>query len=347
MHAHAQMTIIPQIPPVGIITKNQLWNVMINSQGGYSAVSISLSLSDAATGNIVLSGVSKVVSIYEGNNQYDFSTLSPVNYTYQSSEFGSNPDGFVMAGSYVACYSIGSGTHGEIMEECVPVVVEPTSPPLLNTPYDGEEIPSPIPNFSWLPPLPLEIFSYLNYHFKLVEVQPGQNQVDAIQQNMPIYASSQNEPFLYYPSSAITLDTGKLYAWQVVANNNSQYASSSEVWSFTVAKNNPDDTSIINNGLFLRLKNYSDGTVAQCINQLHVAYANYSNDPSVQYVIKRVTESDQPIILSGELKLKEGLNLLSIPQTGNLENEKIYLFQISNSRNEVWSIKFQFQTAQD
>lgn len=342
-----QITIVPQVPPAGVIVKSQLWTMMVVSTADYASVSISLILKDATRGNTVLSGTSKTINIITGNDQYDFAALSPITYDYQSPDMGSDPDGFLITGSYIACYAVKESIHGQVTETCIPVIVEPTSPPLLNTPYDNEELVSYIPNFSWIPPMPVEIFSNLNYDFKLVEVQSGQSTVDAIQQNIPVYLTNQTDPFLYYPSSAMGLDTGKLYAWQVIANNNSTYAASSEIWSFRIVDNHDEDTLLVANELYLRLKNYSDGTVPQCKTQLRVAYTNASVDSAISYVVKDVRESDQPVISSGELVLRPGLNLLPVPGTNNLENGRIYLFQLFNSRNEVWSVKFQFQTPQE
>src|SRR5690348_9807299 len=56
---HAQVNISVQLPPAGLIQKNQLWNlVLINNDNQSLDVNILMNLQDASTGQTVLSGTS-------------------------------------------------------------------------------------------------------------------------------------------------------------------------------------------------------------------------------------------------------------------------------------------------
>jgi hypothetical protein len=74
-----------------------------------------------------------------------------------------------------------------------------------------EVVPLTTPFFQW--------FSTLsNFHFKLFEVNPGQQSANDITTNLPVYEESGlSTSFLQYPVSAELLEAGKTYAWQVTA----------------------------------------------------------------------------------------------------------------------------------
>ena len=64
LFAHAQVMITPQIPPTGLIKKDQLWNIVLvnNNELPYD-VQIQVSMQDIKTGEKVLTGASRLLTI--------------------------------------------------------------------------------------------------------------------------------------------------------------------------------------------------------------------------------------------------------------------------------------------
>lgn len=343
----AQVTLTPQVPPAGTLLKSQLWNIVVTSTSEYSSANISLTLSDVATGDAVLTALIPGIKLSPGSNQLNTENLPAINYEYLTPEFTDhNPDGFLLTGNYSACYTLNPTIHGGEVTECMPVIVEPVSPPMLNTPFNEEVVQTHTPQFTWIPPMPSEIYSSVNYNFKLVEVDKEQNVIDAIEQNIPVYNGNQPDPYLNYPGSANMLDTGKLYAWQIVANNKDAYTAKSEVWTFKIASLPTLPIIILPNGS-LKLKKYLDASVGSAIGILNAYYVNEAADTLASYEIidisaDKKSKSSSRKVKSGNIALTAGQNAISIPfaASDDLKNGKTYLFQLINSRNEKWSAKF-------
>ena len=357
--ASAQITLTLQVPPTGVLLKPQLWNmVIVNSGASDKAVIINMTLSDAATSQPVMTGTSNIITLTPGANQVTSQTVAPIQYDYLSPDItDQNPDGYLPVGNYVVCFAIddpGGRGPNTFVEECSPVSVEPLSPPVLNTPADEEAIETSLPQFTWIPPTPLQIFSNLNYDFILVEVNQNQNKAEAIQNNVPIYTTNTTDPFLNYPASAAALDTGRLYAWQVVAKNNSEYAAQSDVWGFTITQQVLSQHLVLSP--YAMLKKTLDAALATTQDNFRAYYQNESEDTLITYHIFYINddeygndENTYREIKSGDLPLKTGYNLIDIPFTNadGIESGKIYLFQMTNSRNETWSMKFIYYHTQE
>lgn len=349
--AFAQLTLTLQVPQAGILLKPQLWNgIITNSYPDSKQVYIGLTFSDISSGNPVFTATTSRFNIPSGVHQVMESNLAPISYDYLTSDITDrNPEGYLPAGTYNACYTIflvneNAGTP--LTEECTPVVVEPVSPPILNIPFDRQVIHNPYPQFSWIPPTPLEIFSSLSYDFVLVEVQNGQNEADAVEQNLPVYSANVNDLFLNYPASSLSLDTGKIYVWQITAKNNSEYAAKSEIWTFSLSDTALKTVSQDLNG-YTKLKRNLDASISSVSEHLLAYYENDAEDSLVQYNMYDIDANSQvngnlKLINTGYLDLKTGVNLISIPleQIHEIADNKVYMFQISNSRSEVWSMKF-------
>ena len=344
----AQLTLTLQVPQTGILLKPQLWNAIItNSYPDAKQIYLGLTLSDVSTGEPVLSATTSEFNVTTGVLQVMESNVAPISYDYLVSAIADrNPEGYLPAGTYNACYTIfvvTEGTGTPLVEECTPVVIDPVSPPILNIPFDGQLIHNPYPQFNWIPPSPLEIFSDLNYDFVLVEVADGQSEADAIEQNLPLYITNTRDIFLNYPGPYAQLDTGKLYAWQITAKNGNQFAAKSEIWTFSLSDTSVQTGALNFNG-YTKLKRTLDASIAAVSDNLLAYYENNAEDSLIQYNIYDIDENGDALklVTEGQLNLTAGINLISIPLQGitNIANNKQYLFQIRNSNSETWSMKF-------
>jgi hypothetical protein len=344
--AEAQITITPQVPPVGVLVKTQLWNMLlVNSSSRSQLIEINLVLVDEKTNQPVLTAITLPILLNKGARQIQAKDLGAINYTYNgpAALIDHDPNGMLPAGTYQACYSIVNGVKGVMLAEtCIQVAVDPLSPPLLNTPHDEDSIYTAYPQFTWLPPAPVSVFSDLSYDLVLVEVLPGQGKADAIEENIPVYSGGfMTNPYLNYSSSYRSLDTARTYAWRIVALNNGLPTAMSEIWTFKIVVP-PKPTVKTSFTPYVTLKRGLGPSVASVHQSLRFNYENIPADTAVHYTIASLNDRGNPIIQQGQLMLSRGENLLEVPlsKTAGFAEKKIYLFQFTNSRNETWSVKF-------
>ncbi len=343
----SQLSMTLQVPPAGVLVKNQLWNMLLVNGGDKNMlVRVNLVLLDATTSQPVMAANSAPIVITKGARQLQSKDVAPVQYTFSIPAAGidMDPNGMLPAGSYLACYTVQNAEKSDvtILENCIALNIDPLSPPLLNTPADGDNLLTKYPQFTWLPPTPVGLFNDLGYSMIVVEVLPGQGSGDAIQQNLPVYtAGYTKDRYVNYPASFRALDTSKLYAWRVVALNNGKAVALSETWTFRVAaarpavKPKPEEP-------YLNLKRGQDAAIATGGKVLRLAYENPAADSVLTYTITSLEDAGNPVVQQGQLKLRYGTNLLQVPlqRKNGLVQDKVYLFRFTNSRNENWSIKF-------
>jgi len=348
----AQVVVTLQLPPLGLTIKPQLWNMsFINTSGASMAVAIQMVMTDAGTGQTVLTATTPSVILPAGTKVINASMVSPVTYTAGAGyNIDANPNGFLPVGVYNICYTVTRWTNDvsdQVADECVTAEVEPISPPQLIQPGDSDRVIVRRPFFTWLPPTPYNSFSNLLYDLLLVEVQPTQSGADAIQQNVPVYLQS-NLSFtsLQYPLSMPELDTGKMYAWRVTAKNNLSPIANSEVWSFKIQQPVSDTVHASSKGLYVPLRREQDASYAISGSTLRFLYLNELNSSSVQIKITDISKSTQQEVLldSSALAIKYGANYMDL-DLGNsgLGDKHMYLLTLVNDRNERWFLKFEYR----
>jgi len=345
--AQAQLSMTLQVPPAGVMLKNQLWNMLVvNSNSFQVLVRVNLVLLDEKTNQPVLTATTMPVMLEKGARQLQAKDLGPIQYNYTGPAFHADqdPNGMLPVGTYQACYTLLNATKSSnpMVENCIQLNVDPLSPPLLNTPADEGMIYADHPQFTWLPPTPVGLFNDLSYSLVLVEVLAGQGKGDAVQQNIPLYSPGFiREQYLNYPSSYRALDTGRLYAWRIVALNNGLPAAMSDIWTFRVtAPPKPGLKALAD--AYVYLKRDLDAAVATSGPVLKMNYENLPADSVVSYRISGLEDPGNPVVQQGQLRLTKGRNLVQVPlqKSGGFIQGRLYLFQLVNSRNESWSVKF-------
>jgi hypothetical protein len=345
--SQAQVSMTLQVPPSGVLVKNQLWNmVLVNSGTANLLVQVNLVLLDAQTNQPVITATSAPISLGKGARQLQARDLSPIQYAYSipAARVDMDPNGMLPAGRYQACYTVVNSGKGDItlVENCIPVSVDPLSPPLLNTPANEDKVITPYPQFTWLPPTPVGLFNDLGYAIVLVEVLPGQGKADAVQQNVPLNASVYTKNLFWnYPASTRSLDTGKVYAWRVVAMNSGKAVALSDIWTFRVANNKPM-ANAEKQTPFVEVKRSQDAVIATAGNVLRITYDNAAADSTIKYTITSIEEPGNPVVQEGTLAVKYGESQLQVPLRNNrkIQSNKVYLFRFASSRNESWTVKF-------
>ncbi|MBO9730127.1 MAG: hypothetical protein J7623_15925 [Chitinophaga sp.] len=340
----AQVSMTVQLPPAGVLLKAQLWNVVLVSAYERSVnVRITMRLMDARTNQPVLTGITRDIPLTKGARQLQAGDLMPIQYEYLSPAIDRSVNGFLAAGNYLACYSLvvaGDKDGNQPGEDCIPFVSEPVSPPLLNSPAHQSELLTFLPQFTWLPPAPLNMFSDLNYEMILTEVHNGQSPEEAIQQNIPVLRVPRlKNIFVNYPSGAVQLDTANTYAWSVIARNGNLFAAQTEVWTFRVKGNG--NSADREHGAYVQLRKELDGSVMNGSRSLQVGYNNETADSTIAYELISLDNSNK-VVYSGKLAVRRGTNYLDVPleKRRGLHTGQLYLFRLQNSREEYWQVKF-------
>jgi hypothetical protein len=347
----AQMTITPQVPPVGTTLKSQLWNLSIvngTSQEFYGQ--IVLTLTDVRNGRQVMTGTSKFLQFPRGVHMVFPQEVNPVLYNIISPGYGltSASEGFLPVGLFDVCYAIlrvqGDATD-KVAEQCQSVTVEPLSPPQLVFPPDSGRVDVVRPVFSWLPPAPITGFALVTYNLRLVEVMGGQSGPIAIQSNVPLVTMT-NSPVqsFNYPGAALPLVVGKLYAWQVVALNGTNEIGSSEVWTFRLKESSPPDGSQLPDPFFAKLSRTIQSSAVAVSSKIFFEYLNEDNDKSVSIQLHDISSSSPLDIAldSSTLSVNYGSNLRSINVDHKLTSGHTYLLELITAQKDHWYLKVEY-----
>jgi len=348
-----QVVITLQLPPAGATIKSQLWNFsLMNASGSSMDVQVTMTLTDVATNQRVFTGTSKLFTLPRGIKQVQAPDVTPVTYNINNTGYGvdASPDGFLPVGVFAVCYNVvrvNSDLSEQLAEECATIEIEPLSPPMLLMPEDSAHTDVTRPFFTWLPPMPYNLFNAARYDWVLVEVGATQTAATAVQQNIPLLSQSNLATNTFqYPMASPELDTGKLYAWQITAKNSISPVAKSEVWSFRVVKYGIDSTVHTGSKVYTPLRRSNDGSYIVCNGRLRYEYLNELNDASAAVALWDIGSAARQSVQLDSVRqsLHYGPNLVNLDLTGahHLTNGHLYLFELTNSRKETWYLKFEY-----
>ncbi len=337
----AQVTVNVQLPPAGMIQKDQLWNLVLVNNNASTDVIVALDIQDAVSGQPVLSARSRSFMLGKGLKVINIQDVQPVQYNHMAAELSG---GYLPLGSYIACYRVVRNDKGPepLGDECVRINVSPLSPPILNTPADHSELPGGYPQFSWLPPSPMDMFSNLWYELLVAEVLPGQSATEAVLYNVPVYAGHNlPSPYENYPASFSKLKPGQQYAWQVTARNGLNYAAQTEVWTFFIKSSDSLKESKIS-GSYLILKKGEEAGGTSYISTDILAVRYYSFDAAHETLVHFLTEDGK---LLKEVKQVTGYgdNIFRFRLGNEFKKETVYIIEIKDQQKNKYSSRFIIQ----
>ena len=152
--------------------------------------------------------------------------------------------GRIPEGHYTLCLDVEDPDGGKLVQNaCSDFTIVYPDPPHLVTPFDGDSLENNMqyPVFQWTPVVVPPSYQ-LNYSLKIVEILPGQTPSKALSSNIPLYENDNIlNSTLVYPISALPIETGKTYAWQVQALDQYGYSPAqndgkSEIFTFSKKK---------------------------------------------------------------------------------------------------------------
>ncbi len=334
--AKAQVQIQSTIPSVGLVQKNQLWNlVLVNGTGHAIDGRLELLIRDPQSGIELMTAATAGFTLPKGSAQLNVNRLSPIQYNYLGMEPDKTISGLLPAGAYLACYSFVSW-QGEknnlIAEECIRFDVEPLSPPMLMFPADSSVLDIQPAQFTWTPPTPATMFNRLRYEMLVAEIRPGQKPAEALQNNLSFYNTAGIANNLQtYPASLPAFDKEKWYAWQVIARDDKNYAGHSEVWVFKVKE--PDHPRIDPiQASFITLGEAGESGNMGVVhgNRLFIKY--YSADKEHTAPVRFLTTGNK-LMLEVKKEIQYGDNFLSFQLPRAFAPGNTYIVEIIDQRN--------------
>lgn len=350
--AVSQVVMNLQLPPVGILQKEQLWNLsLINSGTMPQTVQLEMQLSEVSTQQRVLTGLTREFVLPRGVTQIRQVDIAPVVYNLLHPSYPVDllPGGLLPVGVFNVCFSLIAvdGHQERIGDICEVIEIEPLSPPMLVLPADGERVETERPVFTWTPPAPVNMFRNLSYDLDVVEILPTQSPGDAIVQNIPLlHLSNLQYTSVMHPPTLSGLDTAKQYAWRVKANNDGLAVANSETWVFRVVAESVQDNNTPSHMNYTRLSRQHDGAFTVCKDVLLYEYKHPLNDTTVSLKLYDITRAaNTPVsAVTGYIPVRYGSNLLRLDLTGidGLATGHMYLLELLNTRGEKWYLKFQY-----
>jgi hypothetical protein len=279
---------------------------------------------------------------YINNRSASFASVSFYNSTLKESieKFSRLP-----VGKYTICkILVRTETTTELARECKEIESVLMQPPRLLYPLDKSTLNYYLPLFTWFPPTPHSPADKINYEYKLVEMLPEQSALEAIETNPELlYQNNLTNTFLSYPASSRALQAEKTYAWQVRAFSGNLFVGATEVWQFTIAKNDIKPDSANTPGSFAILKKKVDAGFYQAYEQLNFMFEGEYVAGKLHFKLFNDNGED---ITPKKLKLSEkyGDNRYSIDlrQVTEISNSQFYTLEVTNAKDEKFYLRFQY-----
>jgi hypothetical protein len=337
----AQVHIQATLPTVGLVQKNQLWNLVLVN-GTTSAIDgrLDLVLRDRQDGRELFTATTRNISLAKGATSLNVNSLNPIQYNFISMQPDRSLTGLLPAGAYIACYSF-TRTNGEKMEqvseECISFDTEPLSPPMLLFPGDSSVLETSPGQFTWTPPTPAGMFNRLQYDFIVAEIRAGQKAAEALQDNMSFYTSMvPMNNFLTYPASSPAFEKDKWYAWQVIARNGESYAAKTEPWVFKIKAPDTPAAPVISI-TYLLLQDEVKGVYSVTTGKVYIKYFSSDLDQAAQFDF--YDDKGQPVT-SVVHKLRQGDNYLEFDLNKAFRSNKLYTVSITDQSKKRHSLIF-------
>lgn len=344
--ARTQVVIIPEIQAGGVMIKEQLWSAVINNLTGAAQNAVLyVTVTDRASSQVLLEANSNVILLKPGVKRVSYNELAPLNYAVTSIGFSSDRqfNQPMPVGEYLVCYRVfnNDGKKELLASECIKVVAEPLSPPLLIQPENKTVVMEPRPVMTWTPPAPVYMFNALSYDIIVSPLYDKQSPEEALQRNIPVMTTSSANNSILYPSTYTNLETGKTYAWQVVAKDAGRQGAKSEVWTFTVM---PDSVvKIIENAIYVKLVNQQPEVTVVHQGIVKIGYYNFLSDTLVRCSIRPVSGAGRgKQTVEMELPVRSGQNFIEYNINGKirLNENTVYELKLVNGRREEWTMRF-------
>ncbi len=321
---------------------------LVNSGAAVKKGPLKITVNDASGANVVTIQV-PVITVQPGVTVLNKGMLANSVLRFGDSQSAAllNQSGRFPEGEYEYCFEFEAaglkpGSPPDIYENCFQYMLQPTTPLLLVDPYDGAEICSTRPNFSWQPPMPVE--AGMRYRVLAVLVKPKQDPTEALANNTPVVNVANLRQFtLPYPVQSPDLQKEQTYAWQVTVLNGRTIVTQSEIWTFTI--HCEDSIPGAPESSYRELKPDGDKNFYIATGVLRFSFHNDYKAGKLEYEIIDLADPAKEIKKLPRINMQHGLNKVNLPlsRTGAFVAGNQYLLKVKNSANQELTLRFVYQ----
>jgi hypothetical protein len=209
-------------------------------------------------------------------------------------------------------------------------------------PSDKAKIAEYNPMLTWLANYSLS--NELTYRIRIAEMKQGQNAVNAVMRNQPIYEEDNlMQSSIIYPVGARPLVANQWYAWTVDAYYKGIMLGGSETWQFII----PDTISkvVTGNRSYIDIKKESGLYQLTALGNLKLKYVLDDSKTDSLY-LEIVSEKGKKYPLTPDkLKAVYGDNryVLDLAGTSHLRHNGIYTLKITSKTGHVYNLLFEYK----
>ncbi|MBS1519219.1 MAG: hypothetical protein JSS91_14125 [Bacteroidetes bacterium] len=252
---YSQITVTLAQPPPYQFKSEDMWKVTLNNTGAEVNVYLTGSVTEGS--KQIVTARTSVFNLTTGIKKLNSQEMSPIDVKEYNTNIEQtlNKTGTFESGTYTICISVLDAGNNEMLGDfCNDYEIINMTKMELFSPEDKDEVLYLLPEFSWLPPVPLPPGKNITYQFQIVEILNRQTPEYAFQANPVYFYSNKIMTTLFqYPISAKPLINDRHYAWDIITYiDNIQY-SVSPVREF-IYKGSSIDAAKVNKDIRNQLK---------------------------------------------------------------------------------------------
>jgi hypothetical protein len=287
--------------------------------------------------------------IHPGANIINRPEFSQSNFVFSPSATGQTikQTGRIPEGEYEFCFEVSVGDHktqviDDVFENCFTSQVQPLTPLVLINPAPDDESCNTRPNFTWQPPMPMQVAT--RFRIIVCEKEEKQTDIEAITYNIPIInVAAIPSGNLFFPPRTPDLKKDKRYVWQVTAYQDKTIVTKSEIWEFTIKCE--EEKKTVDSDSYRELKEQLDGSVYYAYGKLRFSLSNPYSPGPLTYSIENLSDTKDEIKKLPELTMTSGFNQfeLDLDEIRGFKADKSYLLKVKLQGNKTLQLRFVYK----
>ena len=314
---------------------------LVNSDMEAKEVKLVVKLT-SSNGRIILTGETNQFIISPGAIVLQGVPLAVLNSPGGAEFVSMKTSGVLPYGNYQYCVKVVQNGVEVLDDWCESIQSEYSEFLNLVYPFDGDTVSTHLPVLSWMNSTGSALCtSDMEYVIRLTKVGKGQTAEQAMNVN-PMQWSLRclNSFQVNYPISALALEDGQTYAWQVQQYNGGKVVNTTDVWKFTI-NTIPDKKDI----KYVHVQKGENPNFIPVFEKLFIRFDDGYNQGEIDYTL--LSRDGQPLELglksedlSGQA-LSNGFNTYEIDVTEFALPSGYYTVVLTNSKKEKFQLKIQ------
>ncbi len=240
-----------------------------------------------------------------------------------------------------------TGSNGELIpgaevSECLYGKSEDLFLINLVDPEDGAKLHEHYPVFSWIANYPFA--SQLTYRIRVAEIKAGQNMVNAVVRNNPVYTESNlPQTTTTYPLYGTPLKTFQPYAWTVDAYYKGILLGGAEPWKFTIVEDS-ELVGIPRESPFVDIRKEQNTAAYYAVGKVKLKYVLEENQEDVLNITLKNAHGETVRIGQQQIKVRLGDNRIEIElaSQGNMKHLARYTLEITDRRGQHYQLLMRY-----